>query len=309
MTLVFFGTPDFAVPSLRRLAVDGHEIAAVVTQPDRPAGRGRRPIPSPVNAAAEELGLLIQQPESLRSAEAVAAIAALKPEVIVAVAYGQILRRPVLDIAPKGVLNVHPSLLPRWRGASPVPAAILAGDTETGVTIMLMDTGMDSGPILSQVRAGIDDQDTAGLLLARLAGQGAELLAETVPRWLSGEITPQPQDDSMATTCPLLHKEDGRLDWTLPARDIWRRVRAYNPWPGTLTALDGETLHIWQASPVDRESGEPPGTVIATAGGFGVQTGAGVLEVLEAQRSGRRSLSASELLRGMPGLIGKRLGA
>lgn len=308
MSLVFIGTPDFAVPSLRRLAADSHEIAAVVTQPDRPAGRGRRLIPSPVKAAAEELGLPVQQPESLRSAEAVAAIAAVKPEVIVAVAYGQILRQAVLDVAPKGVLNVHPSLLPRWRGASPVPAAILAGDTETGVTIMLMDTGMDSGPILSQVRAGIDDQDTAGLLLERLAEQGAELLGETLPRWLAGEITPQRQDDSQATTCPLLRKEDGRVDWTLPARDIWRRVRAYNPWPGAFTTLDGETLHIWQASPVDRESREPPGTVIATAGGFGVQTGAGVLEVLEAQRSGRRSLSAKELLRGMPGLIGKRLG-
>jgi methionyl-tRNA formyltransferase len=322
MSIIFVGTPAFAVPALRRLVSDGHRITAVVTQPDRPAGRHSRPQPPPVKQAAQELGLHVLQPENLRGASAIAALQAEAPELLVVVAYGQILRRQVLDIPAKGVLNVHPSLLPRWRGASPIPAAILAGDKQTGVTIMLMDEGMDSGPILSQRTLVIRDGDTAGSLSERLANEGAGLLSETLPRWLAGEIEPQPQDASKATTCPLLKKEDGEIDWRSPAHDIWLKTRAYNPWPSAYTSVDGEQLKIWRSRPLQAKSGKEPGVVIeidpswtsdlpieaADAAAFGIQTGHGVLVPLELQRGGRRALPAAEFLRGIPRLIGRRLG-
>lgn len=294
---------------------------AVVTQPDQPAGRGRQLRAAAVKVAAHELGLPVWQPESLRGPDAIARLRALAPDAIVAVAYGQILRQEVLDIAPRGVLNVHPSLLPRWRGASPIAAAILAGDETTGVTIMLMDAGMDSGALLAQRQLPIDPADTTGTLTERTAELGAELLAETLPSWLAGDITPHPQDARLATTCPLLHKEDGKIDWSLQAPAIWRRVRAYNPWPGAFTTLDGEMLHIWLAWPLDARRDAEPGTIVALMpeelallpagsdpGAFGIQTSDGVLVVLQAQRAGRRVLGAGDLLRGIPGLIGRRLG-
>jgi methionyl-tRNA formyltransferase len=316
MSIVFIGTPDFAVPSLRRLAADGHVITAVITQPDRPAGRGRRLAPPPVKVAAEELGLAVLQPPTLRDAEPLDAIRALQPEAIVAVAYGQILRQELLDIPPRGILNVHPSLLPRHRGASPIAGAILAGDDETGVSIMLMDAGMDSGPVLAQRRVPIGPLDTTGTLTTSLAELGAGLLAETLPRWLAGEIDPQPQDDSRATVTRLVRKEDGAIDWTLPAIEIWRRVRAYNPWPGAATALDGETLQLWRARPLDDTSGGSPGTIVVGPGPvsssdapFSVQAGDWLLAVQELQPAGRRRMSASEFLRGRPGIIGRQLGS
>ena len=318
MSIVFIGTPDFAVPSLRRLAADGHVITAVITQPDRPAGRGRRLAPPPVKTAAEALGLTVLQPPTLRDAEPLDAIRALQPEAIVAVAYGQILRQELLDIPPRGVLNVHPSLLPRHRGASPIAGAILAGDDETGVSIMQMDAGMDSGPVLAHRRVPIGPLDTTGTLTSSLAELGAGLLAETLPRWLAGEIDPQPQDDSRATVTHLIRKEDGEIDWTLSAVEIWRRVRAYTPWPGAATALAGEPLLIRQAWPLVGSSGEPPGTVVALdpnvppearAAAFAVQTGDGLLAVLELQRAGRRALSSADFARGVPGIIGQRLGS
>lgn len=321
MAIVFLGTPAFAVPSLRRLVGDGYEISAVITQPDRPAGRGRASRPPALKAAALDLGLPVWQPPSLRDPEAVARLRDLAPEVMVAAAYGQILRQEVLDIPPRGVVNVHPSLLPRWRGASPVPAAILAGDSYTGVTIILMDAGMDSGPILAQREIPIGPNDTAGSLTEALAEAGASLLSETLPRWLAGQIQPRPQDEATATTCPLLRKEDGALDWHLAAVELWRRVRAYNPWPGAFTYADGQMLHIWRAWPIEDGRKEAPGTVVrlterehgqlppeaAASAPFGVVTGRGVLAVVEAQRAGRRAMPAGELLRGMPWLIGRRL--
>lgn len=322
MSIVFVGTPAFAVPALRRLHADGHPISAVITQPDRPAGRGRHTISPPIKLAADELGLPVWQPATLRDAEVLRQLAALQPQAIVAVAYGQILRREVLDLPPRGVVNVHPSLLPRWRGASPIAAAILAGDEETGVTIMLMDPGMDTGPLLAREAAPISPEDTTGSLTERLSGLGADLLSRTLPRWLAGEIEPQPQDDSAATATRLIRKEDGAIDWTLPAVDIWRRVRAYNPWPGAHTTLDGEPLHIWRAWPLEDDTTSPPGAVVALddvaraplpaglpAAPFAVQTGRGLLAVLEIQRAGRRALAAADFLRGMPDLIGRRLGA
>src|SRR3990172_11784307 len=261
MAIVFLGTPALAVPSLRRLAAEGFEIAPVYTQPDRPAGRGRRPAPPPLKTAALELGLQVRQPESLRDPAVLVELAALRPEAGVGVAYGQILRQDVLDIPARGVINVHPSLLPRHRGASPVPAAILAGDAETGVTIILMDMGMDSGPVLAQRRVTIQDSDTTATLMADLAGVAADLLAGALPRWLRGEILPQRQDDSQATKAPLLKKEHGAIDWSQPAVEIWRRGRAYNPWPGAYTTIDGALLHIWEARPL-ADGGAAPGTVV-----------------------------------------------
>jgi methionyl-tRNA formyltransferase len=321
MSIIFIGTPAFAVPCLHALAHNGHSIAAVITQPDRPAGRHQAPRPPPVKIAALELGLMVLQPANLRDSDTLKRLRELSPEVIVVVAYGKILRPAVLEIPTHGVLNVHPSVLPRWRGASPIPAAILAGDERTGVTIMLMDAGMDSGPILAQSEAPIADSDSAASLSESLSQAGARLLAETLPRWLAGDILPQPQDESQATTCPLLRKEDGVIDWVLPAIDIWRRVRAYNPWPGAFTSINGDILRIWQALPLDFVSSADPGTALELDEGsadalppdirrqaaFAVQTGRGVLVPLEVQRAGRRILTAAEFLRGMPSLTGRRL--
>lgn len=319
MSIVFIGTPDFAVPSLRRLAADGYEIAAVITQPDRATGRHRnRLTPPPVKEAALELGLPVHQPASLRDPDAVARLRALQPEVVVVVAYGQILRQDVLGIPPRGVINVHASLLPKYRGASPITAAILAGDEETGVSIMLMDAGMDTGPVLAQRLEGISPHDTTGSLSSRLAKLGADLLADTLPRWLGGEIEPQPQDNSQATVTRLIRKEHGAIDWTLPAVDTWRRVRAYNPWPGAYTALNGEQITIWNAWPLASDSPEAPGTVVALPpelgddtpeSAFAVQTGTGLLAVVELQRAGRRAVSSAEFLRGAPSLVGRRFQA
>jgi len=318
MAIIFIGTPAFAVPSLQRLAADGHHIAAVITQPDRPAGRGRQPRPSAVKLAALGLGLPILQPESLRDPATLDHVRALAPECAVAVAYGQILRKDFLDIPPRGVVNVHPSLLPKYRGASPIPAAILAGDDLTGVTIMLMDPGMDSGPVLAQRTLLIDPEDTAATLSDKLAATGADLLAETLPGWLRGEIEPSPQDGSQATKTSLLRKDDGAIDWSRPAVQIWRQVRACNPWPGAFAHLGDETIHIWRAWPLTAPPAGEPGTILSLspeqratvpdAPPFAVQTGDGLLAVREAQRAGRRALLAAEFLRGMPGLISKRLG-
>jgi methionyl-tRNA formyltransferase len=322
MSIVFVGTPEFAVPSLRRLAAAGHHIAAVITQPDRAAGRGRRPSQPPVKIAAQELGLEVLQPPSLREPEALRQVTALTPEVIVAVAYGQILRQSFLDIAPRGVLNLHPSLLPKYRGASPIPAAILAGEKVTGVSVMLMDAGMDSGPILAQEEYPILDTDTAAALSQRLSEAGADLLAETLPAWLAGEIPPRPQDASQATVTKLLTKEDGLIDWSRAATEIWRQVRAFNPWPAAHTHLDGDSLHIWEAWVIPDGPVGAPGQVVALsaeqasevpskagpAPAFAVYTGEGLFVPLVLQRAGRKRLAAGEFLRGVPALIGKRLG-
>lgn len=262
----------------------------------------------------------MRQPSTLRDPEALSDLRSLQPEIIAVVAYGQLLRPQVLEIPPRGVLNVHPSLLPRHRGASPIPGAILAGDTETGVTIMLMDPGMDTGPILSQRSVPIEPGDTAGTLSDRLSQLGAEMLAEALPQWLAGQIEPKPQDDARATKTPLLRKGDAFIDWRLPAEDLWRKVRAYNPWPGAYTIWDGEMLHVWEAWPLESTQERPPGVVAALSAGerkqlpvgaehaaFSVQTGHGVLAVLLLQRAGRKPLLPDDFLRGAPGIIGARL--
>ena len=278
--------------------------------------------PPPAKTAALELGLLVFQPAGLRQPEAVEELAALRPEVIVVCAFGQILRQPVLDIPTKGVVNVHPSLLPRHRGATPIQAAILAGDEETGVTIILMDPGMDTGPILRQRSLAISPWDSGGSLGEKLSRLAADLLGETLPLWLAGEIEPRPQDEARATYSSLIQKENAAIDWTRPAVDIWRQVRAMNPWPGASTTLDGEALHIWEAWPLPGDSSDSePGTVLplspaqrdklppeAQQEALAVQTGEGLLVILRLQRAGRRALPAEEFVRGQRHLFGRRLG-
>ncbi|MDD3828414.1 MAG: methionyl-tRNA formyltransferase, partial [Anaerolineae bacterium] len=285
--IVFMGTPDFAVPSLQALARD-HQVVGVVTQPDRPAGRGRRLVAPPVKEAAGALGLEVIQPPTLRRPEAVERLVAWRPDLVVVAAFGQILRPEVLAIPPHGCLNVHASLLPRYRGAAPIPAAILAGDERTGVTIMRMDEGLDTGPMLAQADWPIRPDDTTGSLTADLARLGASLLVEALPGWLEGRIAPRPQDDAQATYCRTLQKEDGLLDWALTASHLDRQVRACDPWPGAYTAWAGQRLKILRARPLPGRpgpGGAGPGRVVALAPGAGVVTGEGVLALLQVQRA------------------------
>ena len=311
MRVVFMGTPEFSVPSLVQLIESGYRVVAVYTQPDRPEGRGRAAAPSPVKKAALEHGLDVVQPASLREPAEVERLAALKSDVIVVAAYGQILPQSVLDIPAYGCLNVHPSLLPRYRGATPVPAAILAGDEETGVTIMLMDAGMDTGPTLSQFVVDIEPEDTTASLTIRLARAGARLLGETLPLWLDGSLTPQPQDASKATYTAPITKADGVIDWRMPAGELWRRVRAFYPWPVCQTRWRGKLLRILEAVPLHKKA-KTPGRVVELGPGqpavVGVETGDGVLGLLRIQREGKRAMTADEFLRGQRGFVGEILG-
>ena len=307
--IVFMGTPRFAVPTLEALATQtSYELVCVVTQPDRPAGRERKLVASPVKEAALARGLPVWQPATLRDPQAVEKLRALSPTLIVIAAFGQILRPDVLAIPPKGCLNVHASLLPRWRGAAPIPAAILAGDEETGVTVMLVDEGMDTGPILAQTPLSIDPTDTTGSLTERLAALGADLLIQTLPVWLAGEIQPRPQDHGQATTCRPLRKEEGWLDWTRPAVQLSRQVRAYNPWPGAYTTWQGQRLKVLRAAPVEWRGAQPPGQVVTLPGGTAVTTGEGALLLFEVQLAGKRAMSIADFLRGQQEFLGSHLG-
>ncbi|HOR00146.1 MAG TPA: methionyl-tRNA formyltransferase [Anaerolineae bacterium] len=306
--IVFMGTPEFAVPSLRALA-ERYEVTLVVTQPDRPAGRSRALRAPAVKAAAQALGLPVYQPESLRGPEALARLQQVAPTAIVVAAYGEILRRNVLALPPRGCVNVHASLLPRHRGAGPIAAAILAGDAVAGVTIMLMDEGMDTGAMLAQAEVPIDPDDTTGTLTARLAELGAQLLAETLPRWLAGEIEPQPQDGAQATYAARITKQDGLIDWAEPAEIIVRQVRAFDPWPGAYSYWQGRRLRVTRAEAVLAWCGrEVPGTVLEMAAGPAVATGEGALLLHEIQLEGKCCVGCTEFLRGQRGFIGAVLG-
>lgn len=313
--LIFMGTPSFAVPSLRALAREPYSIT-VVTQPDRPAGRGGKLTPPPVKMLARELGLTVMQPESLRDPDFRAAFAEMRPEVTALVAYGEYVAPSLLDLPRRGSVNLHPSLLPRWRGSTPIQSAILAGDPVTGATIILMDKGLDTGPVLAQRSVPIEPEESHPQLSARLAELGAELLVETLPLWLRGEIEPRPQDDSQATLTRTLQKEDGLLDWTLPAEELARRVRALQPWPGTYTYWQGRLLKVLRARPVEIAGAtpSPSGTVFAhpaPGGGktLAVGTSNGALELLEVQLEGKAQLEARALLSGYPQIVGSILGA
>ncbi|MDW8405393.1 methionyl-tRNA formyltransferase [Chloroflexus sp.] len=301
MRVLFLGSPSFAVHALEALVAAGHEIVGVVTQPDRPAGRDRRLTPPPVKVAALAHGLPVLQPETLRDPQVVATLTALQPEVGVVAAYGEILRRAVLAIPPLGYLNIHPSLLPLYRGPTPVAGAILAGETVTGVTIMLLDPGMDSGPILAQAVVDLPPTARAGPLTDQLFQIGAELLVQTLPRYARGEIEPRPQDHSQATVTKMLKKEDGRIDWSLPALVIERMTRAYDPWPGAYTFWRGQPLRIITAAVGATTAIAAPGTVIGRSAGGNplVQTGNDALELVEVQPASRRPMSGAAWLAGI----------
>ena len=310
------GSPEFALPTLRRLIERDQEVVGVATQPDRPAGRGRGLRPPPVKELAQAHGLPVLQPERVNTPDALAALRALAPDAIVIAAYGQILKQPLLDLPQRGVLNVHASLLPRYRGGAPVAAALLAGEEETGVTVLQVVLALDAGPVLAQRAQPIEPHDTTGTLSAKLAELGAALLIEVLPAWERGELSPRPQDEAQVSYAPTLRREDAHIDWSLPAVDVWRRVRAYSPWPVARTSVDGEPLRILEAWPLAGEPDAPPGAALAlprdagapAGAGFAVRCGRGLLAVVRAQRSGRRALSGEELLRGFRGLLGKRLG-
>jgi methionyl-tRNA formyltransferase len=296
MRILFWGTPDFATPALRALTGEGMDVVGVVTQPDRPRGRSRSElVPSPVKLVAMEEGLPLLQPESPRTDAFFAEVQALEPDLSVVVAYGHILPRAVVDLPPRGTLNIHASLLPRWRGAAPIQRALLAGDRETGISIMQMDEGLDTGPVLAQRSVPVGDDDDAGSLHERLAELGAEMIVAALTEIAAGRARPLPQPPEGATYARKLAKHETQLDWTHPAAELERAVRAFRPTPGASTRLDGEPLKLWRARVVAARLA--PGEI---AGGLVVGCGQGALEVLELQRPGGKRLSAAEFLRGHP---------
>jgi methionyl-tRNA formyltransferase len=293
--IVFAGTPEFAVPALEALLVQGYGVAGVYTQPDRPAGRGRRLTPGPVKRAALAHGLPVYQPASLKGPDARAGLAALAPDLLVVVAYGLLLPRAVLELPARGCVNIHASLLPRWRGAAPIQRALLAGDTETGISIMQMEAGLDTGPVLRVRHCPIGPRDTGGSLHDRLAGLGAETLLEALPGILAGTAPRTVQDGSLATYARKLEKAEARIDWTRPAPELERLVRAFDPWPVAHTRYRGGSLRVWDA--VARPGQGQPGRVLACGhAGIDVGCGTGVLRLLRLQLPGRRVLAPAELL-------------
>jgi methionyl-tRNA formyltransferase len=314
--IVFMGTPEFAVPGLKAL-IDLHNVVGVVTQPDRPAGRGRPLRPSPVKKAAQAAGLPLYQPTSLRREETAEPIRNWQPDLIVVAAFGQILRPHLLHLPPLGCLNVHASLLPRWRGASPIQHAILAGDAATGISLMQMDEGLDTGPVFVREAIPIHADETAATLHDRLAGLGAALLSQYLDEIINGRLTPQPQDDSQATYAPLIKKEAGELNWQESAAALDRRIRAMTPWPGAFTWWDGQLLKIKTAVPLPTSSligGRPgqvvPGPIAEESGDETavVLTGEGGLQLQTIQLAGKKEMAMSDFLRGRPDFIGAILG-
>ncbi|OFW24139.1 MAG: methionyl-tRNA formyltransferase [Acidobacteria bacterium RIFCSPLOWO2_02_FULL_59_13] len=301
MKIVFAGTPEFAVPTLERLMSDGHTIQAVFTQPDRPVGREQQLQSPPVKQTALRLGLLVHQPEKIKSDEARSLLESIHPDVVVVVGYGQILPPWLLELPRYGCINLHASLLPAYRGAAPIQWAVANGETRTGVTTMLMDPGMDTGPILLQWETEISREETAVALAERLRVAGASLMVETLQRLEAANLTPQPQDNSRASRAPLLKKEHGLLDWNLPARQIFNRIRGFLPWPGTYTGFRGKKLQVWWAKPMAEtaESNARPGELLVSKDHLSVVCGSTtVLELLEVQPEGRRRMSAADLIHG-----------
>ena len=299
------GTPEFAVPSLRRLW-ESQTLVGVVTQPDLPRGRGQQPAPSAVKLYARQLGWPVIQPQRLGEPEAMQCLRDWAPDVIVVAAFGQLLKPEVLTLPPHGCVNVHASLLPRHRGAAPIAAAILAGDADSGITLMRMDLGLDTGAVIARRAEPLRPDDTALNLSSRLAAVGAELLRETLPAYLAGQITPQPQDAAAATYAPQLKKSDGHLDFTEPADQVERRVRAMYPWPGAFAHWKGQPLRIQRAAVVAADGGVP-GTVLDGNHGPRVVCGTGSLLLLEVQPPGKRPMPAADFVRGAGDFIGARL--
>jgi len=309
MRVIFMGTPAFAVPSLERVLKDGHQVAAVITRPDRPAGRGQALASSPVKRAATRAGLPILQPTSLKDPEAHAGLAALSPDAILVVAFGQILPPSLLTLPRHGCVNVHASLLPRYRGAAPIAWALIRGERVTGVSIIRMTERVDAGPILLQRADPIRDEDTAGTLGERLAHLGAEALAEALGALGRGEARPIPQDEALASYAPKLAAAEQRLNWTDAAVALRNRVRGLTPEPGALTALAGETLRVLAAAVEGEEAGAPPGTLLAVdRRGPVVATGQGRLRLLTVQPEGKRPMDGAAFVRGRRLALGARFG-
>jgi methionyl-tRNA formyltransferase len=307
MRIVFAGTPEFALAPLEALVASLHTLVGVYTQPDRPAGRGRVLTPSPVKSRAQSRNLPVFQPQTLRDAGAQSELAALKPDLMVVVAYGLILPQAVLDIPKYGCVNIHASLLPRWRGAAPIQRAILAGDQETGITIMQMDAGLDTGPMLLQLPCAIESDDSAGRLHDRLAPLGAETLLRVLPAIEAGTLKRQPQPEAGASYAHKIEKHEARVDWRQPALAIARQVRAFAPWPVASSPVAGKVLRIWQARvlSVERVDTAPGHIIAAGAEGVDVATGAGVLRLLQMQWPGGRVLTAAEAANGRA-LVGQQ---
>lgn len=299
--IVFMGTPDFALPSLTAL-LDSHTVVAVVTQPDRPSGRHRRLRPSPVKRAALEASIPLLQPERIRSGESISALRVMRADLFVVVAFGQILPQVLLDVPRIASINVHASLLPRWRGAAPIQAAIRAGDQETGVTLMIMDAGLDTGPVIAQRSAPISREETGKSLHDKLAQLGAELLVQSLPSFLDGSLSPRPQDDACATYAPTIKKAEGRLDWSRAAAELERTIRAFTPWPGSFT--------IWNGAPLKIHAGyaaaglASPGLVFNHEKGIAIGTGAGLFFPTEVQMPGKTRLSIEAFVNGHGDFVG-----
>jgi methionyl-tRNA formyltransferase len=310
MRLVFLGTPAFAVPTLERIVHAGHEVVTVVTQPDRPRGRGQQPAFPPVKETAVRLGLPVYQPERVRRPEAVEQLRALAPDAMVVVGYGQLIPQVVIDIAALGIINVHASLLPKYRGAGPIQWAIANGETRTGVTTMRINAGLDTGDMLLKAETDIGPDETAVELGRRLAEMGADLLVETLTGVAAGTIAPEPQDDSQASFAPLLKKEDGRIDWSGSAATIHNRARGFQPWPGAYTAFRGQALHVWRTGAGGRGPGAgglAPGRILRLRP-LSVSCGMGEIELVEVQMEGRKRMAAADFVNGQRVQIDEVLG-
>ena len=297
MRLVFLGTPEFAVPTLDRIVEAGHDVSSVITQPDRPRGRGQHSAMPPVKEAALRLNLPVFQPERIRRPEAMEHLRACPVDAMVVVGYGQIIPQSVIDLAPLGIINVHASLLPKYRGAAPIQWAIRNGETHTGVTTMRIDAGLDTGDMLLKFETEIGPEETAIELGQRLAVTGADLLVKTLAGLASGVLVPQQQNNAAATLAPILKKEDGRIDWQQPAHSIHAQTRAFQPWPGAFTTFRGQTLHIWRSRIAESNAPGNPGQIISLQP-LTVACGAGQLELLEVQLEGRKRIPAADFANG-----------
>ena len=305
MRIVFAGTPEFAVPALDAVVAAGHQVAAALTQPDRPSGRGLAAAASPVKRAAARLGVAVLQPATLKTPEAQAEIRTLAPDALVVAAYGLILPQAALDLPRLGAINIHASLLPRWRGAAPIHRALLAGDRETGISIMRMEAGLDTGPVLLREAVPILPDDTAGTLHDRLAALGARLVVEALAGLARGTLTATPQPTEGVTYAAKLQKDEARIDWRRPAAEIERQVRAFNPFPVAGARVRSTEVKIWRAAVVDG-AGEPGAVIEIDPAGIVVAGGAGALRLEELQRAGGKRLSARDFLRGFPLAVGER---
>lgn len=300
MKIIYMGTPDFAVEALEALASSRHEVTAVFTQPDKPKGRGKAMQFTPVKEVALRENIPVYQPKKVRDPEVIQKIRELAPDVLVVVAFGQIIPQEILDIAPYGCINVHGSLLPKYRGAAPIQWAVIDGEKESGVTTMQMDAGLDTGDMLLKTVVPLDEKETGGSLFDKLSKAGADLLLKTLDALENGTVTPQKQGESPTAYAKMLTKDMGAIDWNRPAKELERLIRGLNPWPSAFSHLNGKTLKIWEAS-VQEENGEKkaPGTVLqADAKGFRIQTGEGILKIDTLQLEGKKRMDAQAFLRG-----------